>query len=123
MSGEEPAPTGSIKTVVIPVLSAGRSHPRPPCALFLSNAEELTELMDPEEVHELIADCLNRLSACVTRWGGCVDRFIGDGVMAIFGAPVAYENEAERAVRGALDIHKALDEWSARQFGGPGEEG
>jgi tetratricopeptide (TPR) repeat protein len=53
---------------------------------------------------------LDRLSLCVVRWGGYVDKFIGDCVMALFGAPVAYENEAERAVRAALDMHEALRE-------------
>ncbi len=78
----------------------------------LSGFTQLTERMDPEEVRRLVAGCLERLSDCITRWGGFVDKFIGDCVMALFGAPVAYENEEERAVRAAFDMHAILREWS-----------
>jgi predicted ATPase len=79
----------------------------------LSGFTQLSEKTDPEQVRELIAACLDRLCGCITRWDGYVDKFIGDCIMALFGAPVAYENEAERAVRAALDMQKALEDWSA----------
>lgn len=84
----------------------------------LSGFTTLTETLDPEEVHGLIASCLRPLCECVTRWGGFVDKFIGDCVMALFGAPVAYENEPERAIRAALDMQSALREWSEGSEGG-----
>ena len=49
------------------------------------------------------------MADAVSRWGGYVDKFIGDCVMALFGAPVAYENEPERAVRAALDMQSAIE--------------
>lgn len=96
-----------------PLGSVGEAERRIITVLFadLSGFTELTERLDAEEVRTLVADIVDRLSDCVTRWGGFVDKFIGDCVMALFGAPVAYENEEERAIRAALDMHAKLDEW------------
>lgn len=79
----------------------------------LSGFTALTEQLDPEQVRSLIAGCLNPLCDCVTHWGGFVDKFMGDCVMALFGAPIAYENEEERAVRAALDMRDALRRWTS----------
>lgn len=98
-----------------PLSSPAQADRRVVTVLFadLSGFTEMSEEADPEEVRELIAACLDRLCQCVIRWDGYVDKFIGDCVMALFGAPVAYENEAERAVRASLDMHTALKDWSA----------
>ncbi|MEN8145747.1 MAG: adenylate/guanylate cyclase domain-containing protein [Gemmatimonadota bacterium] len=76
----------------------------------LSGFTRLTEQLDAEQVHSLITTWLDPLCEAVIRWGGFVDKFIGDCVMALFGAPTAYENEPERAVRAALDMHAAFDQ-------------
>ncbi len=76
----------------------------------LSGFTRLTEQLDAEQVHSLITAWLDPLCEAVLRWGGFVDKFIGDCVMALFGAPTAYENEPERAVRAALDMHAAFNE-------------
>ena len=76
----------------------------------LSGFTGLSEKLDAEQVHSLITVWLDPLCEAVVRWGGHVDKFLGDCVMALFGAPVAYENEPERAVRAALDMHAAFDE-------------
>ncbi len=60
--------------------------------------------MDPEDVEELLAPYHSRLRAELERHGGTVEKFIGDAVMALFGAPVAHEDDPERAVRAALAI-------------------
>src|SRR5437660_507630 len=67
---------------------------------FTSRAEE----MDPEDVRALLAPYHQRLRAELERFGGTVEKFIGDAVMALFGAPVAHEDDPERAVRAALAI-------------------
>jgi class 3 adenylate cyclase len=67
---------------------------------FTSRAER----MDPEEVRSLLRPYHARLRDELERFGGTVEKFIGDAVMAVFGAPVAHEDDAERAVRAALAI-------------------
>jgi class 3 adenylate cyclase/tetratricopeptide (TPR) repeat protein len=64
----------------------------------------LSERLDPEEVMEFAARCADRISEVVRRFGGSVLRVIGDEVFAVFGAPVAHEDDAERAVRAALSM-------------------
>ena len=65
----------------------------------LSGYTAVAERMDPEAVKALVDRALMRLGAEVERYGGTVDKYIGDNVMALFGAPVAHEDDAERAVR------------------------
>jgi class 3 adenylate cyclase/tetratricopeptide (TPR) repeat protein len=67
---------------------------------FTARAERL----DPEDVRALLAPYHDRLRAELERFGGTVEKFIGDAVMALFGAPIAHEDDAERAVRAALAI-------------------
>jgi class 3 adenylate cyclase len=73
---------------------------------FTSRAETL----DPEDVRAILARYHERLRIEIERFGGLVEKFIGDAVMAIFGAPLAYGDDAERAVRAALAIREALAE-------------
>src|SRR5437763_4625522 len=79
----------------------------------VSGYTAMSEAMDPEDVKGLIERCLRRLGEEVDRHGGTVDKYIGDNVMAIFGAPVAHEDDAERAVRAALGMQAAMDEINA----------
>jgi len=67
---------------------------------FTSRAEQL----DPEDVQAVLAPYHERLRYELERWGGTVEKFIGDAVMALFGAPVSREDDPERAVRAALAI-------------------
>lgn len=94
--------------------SLGRAERRVVTVLFadLSGFTRITERLDPEAVHELVASCLEPLADCAIRWGGHVDKFIGDSVMALFGVPEGHENEPERAVRAALEMHRTLAAWS-----------
>jgi class 3 adenylate cyclase/tetratricopeptide (TPR) repeat protein len=76
----------------------------------ISGYTAMAERMDAEVVKSLVDRCLRRLGEEVERFGGTVDKYIGDNVMAIFGAPVAHEDDAERAVRAALAMHGAISE-------------
>src|SRR5256885_16970326 len=67
---------------------------------FTARAEEF----DPEDVEAILRPYHGRLRIELERHGGTVEKFIGDAVMALFGAPVAHEDDAERAVRAALAI-------------------
>src|SRR4051812_9257571 len=64
----------------------------------------LAESRDPEEVRELLTGYFDRCRAVVARYGGTIEKFIGDAVMAVWGVPVAHEDDAERAVRAGLDL-------------------
>jgi len=86
------------------------------------NFTHLSASLDAESVFGLINDLLNRLVACVHRYDGVVDKFTGDGLMAVFGAPIAHENDPELAVRAALDMQKAAAEFepiARAQLGAP----
>src|SRR5438445_4004635 len=69
-----------------------------------------TERLDPEDVNALVSPYYLRLRAELERYGGRVEKFVGDAVMALFGAPVAHEDDAERAVRTGLRVLEAVAE-------------
>jgi class 3 adenylate cyclase/tetratricopeptide (TPR) repeat protein len=74
---------------------------------FTSRAEEL----DPEDVEEILRPYHQRLRRELERHGGTVEKFIGDAVMAVFGAPIAHEDDPERGVRAAL----AIRDWAREE--------
>jgi class 3 adenylate cyclase/tetratricopeptide (TPR) repeat protein len=73
----------------------------------------IAEQLDPEEVKWIMDTTLGRLAAIVEQYEGTVDKFAGDNIMARFGAPRSHEDDAERAVRAALDMQHALAQLSA----------
>jgi class 3 adenylate cyclase/predicted ATPase len=73
--------------------------------------------LDAEEWRDLVSSYLEAASAAVTDMGGYVLKKLGDGVMALFGYPVAHENDAERAARAALAIQRDLAELNRRNAG------
>jgi len=68
----------------------------------------LSERRDPEEVRELLSRYFDTARRLIGRYGGTLEKFIGDAVMAVWGTPVAQEDDAERAVRAALDLVAAV---------------
>ncbi len=68
----------------------------------------LAEGRDPEEVRDLLERYFATCRSIIARYGGTVEKFIGDAVMAMWGAPVAHEDDAERAVRAGLDLVAAV---------------
>ena len=66
--------------------------------------------LDPEDVRAIVVPFYERMRAELERFGGRVEKFVGDAVMALFGAPFAHEDDAERAVRAALAIRDAITE-------------
>src|ERR671921_480356 len=76
----------------------------------LSGYTAFAEGMDPEQVKAQVDRALLRLGHEVQRYGGTVDKYIGDNVMALFGAPIAHEDDAERAVRAGLGMQDAMAE-------------
>ncbi len=80
-------------------------------ALFadIAGFTTLAEHRDPEEVKRLVDRCFELLARDITSFGGVVDKVMGDGIIALFGAPTAHEDDAERAVRAALRMQETLD--------------
>ena len=71
----------------------------------------LSEKLDPEEVHQIMDGCFKILMDEIHKYEGTINQFTGDGVMALFGAPVAHEDHAKRACQAALTIQSALENY------------
>ena len=79
----------------------------------LSGSTTLAERLDPEELRQILARLFEALSTVVRRYDGTVDKYAGDAVMAVFGAPLAHEDDAGRAVAAALGMRSAVLQLSA----------
>jgi class 3 adenylate cyclase/tetratricopeptide (TPR) repeat protein len=79
----------------------------------ISGFTAMSEQVDAEVVVTLVNGCLARLSECVYRYEGTIDKYIGDAIMAVFGAPHAHEDDPERAIRTALAMREALAAFNA----------
>src|SRR4051812_28548125 len=80
----------------------------------LSGYTAAAERMDPESVKALVDRTLRVLGGEIERFGGSIDKYIGDNVMGVFGAPVAHEDDPERAVRAGLAMQAAMAEINER---------
>jgi class 3 adenylate cyclase len=78
----------------------------------------LSESLDPEDVRELQWRYFELARATVAHYGGSLEKFIGDAVMAVWGTPIAHEDDAERAVRAAIEVVAAVGtQFAARESG------
>jgi class 3 adenylate cyclase/predicted ATPase len=76
----------------------------------ISGFTTMSEKLDPEEVTLLMNECFRKLGAMVYRYEGIIDKFLGDCIMAIFGAPVTHEDDPERAILACLDMQLAVND-------------
>jgi predicted ATPase/class 3 adenylate cyclase len=86
----------------------------------VANYTTIAEKLDPEEVHQIMDGCFKILMDEIHKYEGTINQFTGDGVMALFGAPVAHEDHAQRACYAALSIQKAIGdygEWVMKDTG------
>jgi class 3 adenylate cyclase/tetratricopeptide (TPR) repeat protein len=100
-----------------PRLVAPPSSERRQVAVLFADMVGYTRLsteMDAEELHTLMGQMFNAIDGVIEAYGGTIDKHIGDCVMGVFGAPVAHDNDPERAARAALDIHTPVAELSDR---------
>jgi len=111
-----PSPTAQPQ----PTVQAPASERRLVSVLFadLVGFTTLSESRDAEEVRELLSRYFDTCRRLITRYGGTVEKFIGDAVMAVWGTPVAREDDAERAVRAALELVDAVTAMGA-EIGAP----
>src|SRR5205823_3179159 len=116
---EEPAPTSyTPKHLVDKILTskaalAGERKQVTVLFVDVSGFTSLSERLDPEDVHRLMSRAFDLMLAEVHRYEGTVNQFLGDGIMALFGAPIAHEDHARRAVQAALGIRRALADLQA----------
>jgi class 3 adenylate cyclase/tetratricopeptide (TPR) repeat protein len=96
------------------VLGAAVEERRVVTVLFadLVGYTALTEQLDPEKAKRLIDGAFEALVADINAFGGRVDKILGDGILAIFGAPVAHEDDPERAIRASMQMHQSLDRFA-----------
>ena len=80
----------------------------------ISGFTALSERLDPEDVAGLVNDCLKELAQAVYQYEGMVDKFIGDCIMAVFGAPIALEDDAENALRATIAMRENLQKFNRR---------
>jgi class 3 adenylate cyclase len=76
----------------------------------LAGWTSMSEQMDPEEVREIQDAYIEAVTPPIQKFGGSVEKYIGDAVLAVFGVPQAHEDDPERAVRAALGMHGTLAE-------------
>lgn len=100
------------------ILSAGaqiESERRLVTVMFadVSGFTALSEKLDAEEVSTVLNDCFKGLISIVYKYEGVIDKFIGDELMAIFGAPIAHENDPERAVRCAVEMMEYIERFNS----------
>jgi len=88
----------------------------------VANYTSISEKLDPEEVHQIMDGCFKILMDEIHRYEGTINQFTGDGVMALFGAPVAHEDHGQRACHAALSIQKAIEGYGERIKGQHGAE-
>ncbi|MBI3989433.1 MAG: zinc ribbon domain-containing protein, partial [candidate division NC10 bacterium] len=74
----------------------------------VANFTSIAEHLDPEELHQLMNGCFEILTQEIHRYEGTINQYLGDGIMALFSAPITYEDHAQRAILAALGIQQAL---------------
>ncbi len=119
--GECAAPLGLLSTSGFvsrpaPGSLAPRESRRHVTILFtdLSGFTELSTRLDAEDLHVIAQAYFDRVEAIVTSLGGSVERYVGDAIMAVFGAPIAHDDDVLRAVRAGLEVKAAMPALSAR---------
>lgn len=107
--GEYP-PTGKASSVAAAAAAASRAERRPLTVMFIDlvDSTQLGERLHAEDLIEVIRRYRELCDAAVVRFGGHVERFMGDGMLAYFCYPVANENDPERAVRASLEIVRGI---------------
>jgi class 3 adenylate cyclase len=80
----------------------------------VANYTSMSEKLDPEEVHQIMDGCFKILMDEIHKYEGTINQFTADGVMALFGAPVAHEDHTQRACYAALSVQKAMEEYGGK---------
>jgi class 3 adenylate cyclase len=112
-----PAPPTAAPTVAPPAEATGERRHLTVMFCDLVDSTGISAKLDAEEWRDPVGAYVDAALAAVAEMGGKVAKKLGDGLMALFGYPVAQENDAERAVRAALSIQRALTELNRKNEG------
>ena len=85
----------------------------------ISGFTSVSEKMTPSEVALLLNDYLSRMTDVIFKYEGTLDKYMGDGIMAVFGAPLDMPDHAARAIKAALEMQDRIAEWNAERREGP----
>jgi class 3 adenylate cyclase/tetratricopeptide (TPR) repeat protein len=80
----------------------------------MSGYTAMTEKMDPEETKEIMGNIFGEISKVVAKYGGFIEKFIGDAVMALFGVPTSHEDDPVRAIKASREIHDVVSSLSSQ---------
>ncbi len=81
----------------------------------ITGSTPLADRLDPEDMRAILAGYFNLMTQQIRRHGGTVEKYIGDAVMAVFGLPIAHEDDPDRAIRAALDMQTALAQFNQQR--------
>src|SRR5256885_16333780 len=109
-------PTYTPRLMTLAAEAARRDERKLVTILFadLVGSTDLGERLDPERLQAMLQTYFGAMTAVIERWGGTVEKYIGDAIMAVFGVPRTHEDDARRAVGAALDMLLALDRLNPR---------
>jgi adenylate cyclase len=111
------SPAIAARIAATPEGSAALAGDRRPVAVLFTDVRGFTPLSErlaPEHIATLLTEYFTEMAECVFRHGGTLDKFLGDGLMALWGAPLGAPDDVDRAVRAAVDMMQALDALNAR---------
>lgn len=98
----------------VPVTTTESAERRQAVILFsdICGFTSMSENMDPEEVVDIVKPLFNKIGDAIKKYGGFIDKFLGDAVMALFGVPTSHEDDAERALLAALEMRDLTRKYS-----------
>ncbi|MEO8953823.1 MAG: adenylate/guanylate cyclase domain-containing protein [Ktedonobacteraceae bacterium] len=105
-------------TQPLPVLPSHQEERRVVTVMFadITGSTPLADRMDPEDMRAILTGYFNLMTEQLRKHGGTVEKYIGDAVMAVFGAPFAHEDDPDRAIRAALDMQAALNRFNQQRL-------
>ncbi len=119
---DQAAPQGDWHPPTKSVPPIAEAERRPVTVLFADvvGFTSLAERLDPEELRSLMMSCFQTLAEEIRHYDGFIEKFIGDAILAVFGAPVAHEDDPERAIRAALGMQARLQRLRSNVGGSTG---
>lgn len=117
IGGEAPQTAPVTETVVKPAATVTRRDELKTVTVLFSDVKGSTtmgENLPPDEVKDIMNDCLSLMETEIMKRDGTVDKYLGDGLMALFGAPISHEDDPERAVHAALSIQEEVKKYAKK---------